>query len=120
LPRLIKTLILICIAVAVCILGTFVVIDTRCSSDIARWIPLYPNAQIVEEDYNFRRRATGITSMLLWTADEPDAVRRWYFRQRSAEADKDPNRGLATTNFTVQTDFERGGSVIYLYSRCGQ
>ena len=119
-PRLIKTLILIFIAVTVCILATFAVIDTRCSTDIARWIPLYPNAQIVEEEYNFRQRATGITSMLLWTTDSADAVRRWYYEQRFAESQKDPNRGLATTSFTVQSDTERGGSVIYLYSRCGQ
>ncbi len=118
--RLIASLVFVFLAVAACAIGVFVVIDTRCSTDIARWTPLYPNAQLLEEYYNFRWRATGVTEMLFWTADEPDAVRRWYYRHRSAESEKDPNRGLATTNFSVRTDFERGGSTIYLYSRCGQ
>ena len=117
---MIKAMLLILITVVVCVLATFVVLDVKCSSDIARWLPLYPNAQIVEEEYNFRRRASGITTMVLQTADPTNVVYKWYYQQRFAEADKDPNRGLATTNFTVETNPDNGGSLIYLYSRCGQ
>jgi hypothetical protein len=120
LRRTIIALLVISAAIVICVVGTFTVIDSRCSADIARWLPLYPNARIVEEDYNFRRRATGITTMVLESPDEPNVVMHWYYEQRFAEADKDPNRGLATTSFTVESGAGDTGSTIYLYSRCGQ
>jgi hypothetical protein len=118
--RTIKTMLLILVAVVLCVVGAVAVIDIRCSTDIARWLPLYPNAQIIQEDYNFRRRASGITTMVLHTTDPTNVVFKWYYQQRFTEADKDPNRGLAATNFNVVADRENGGSLIYLYSRCGQ
>lgn len=113
-------MIFVLIAVVVCIVSVVVVIDVRCSTDIARWLPLYPNAQVVEEEYNFRRRASGITITVLRTTDPTNVVLKWYYQQRFAEADKDPNRGLAVTNFSVEADPEGNGTLIYLYSRCGQ
>ncbi len=108
-------------AVLLCIAAVFFALDRRCSADIARWLPLYPNAQLVEEQYNaFRPRSVGTTLTVMKSPDDPDTVRRWYSRQRAKEDAIDPSRGLATANVSVSENPDGPGSMIYLYSQCAQ
>ena len=57
-------------------------------------------------------KITDVEAMVLESPDEPNVVMHWYYQQRFAEADKDPNRGLATTRFTVESGPGDTGSTI--------
>ncbi len=107
-------------AVAVCLVSAMAFLDWKCRSDIEKWLPLYPNAQPVNEWHNFRERSMGVTTMTLVSSDKPDIVRRWYYQQRDTASQQDTNRGIAITQFEIHDNPDGAGSEIYLYSRCVQ
>src|SRR5690349_13692239 len=65
------------------IIGIFVAIfgiaDIACNSTIEKWSPMYPNAEVVEVEYNFLRpRGMGVTNMVMHSPDDAQTVRDWY------------------------------------------
>ena len=97
-----------------------VFLDWQCRTDIEKWLPIYPNAQLVNEWHNFRERSMGVTTMTLLSPDKPDTIRRWYYQQRNTASEQDTNRGIAITNFDIHDNPDGAGSEIFLYSRCVQ
>ncbi len=118
--RLLRSLIVIGTGVSALASLTFVAIDLKCSADIERWAPRYPNATVVSETRNSVGRAVGATTIVLSSPDDAATVRRWYYAlQYTLEQDQTP-RGLATTDYKVLPNSNGGGSLIDLYSECAQ
>lgn len=117
---LIRSLIAIVIGVLILVSLTFVTINLVCHADIEKWLPIYPKAEVITETHSFIERGAGITTLILSSPDDSTTVTQWYFaHQRSVEQDN-PNHGLSTTNFKVQSNSNGLGSVINLYSECAQ
>lgn len=116
----------IMVGIVACSITLVIGIDISCRVDINHWLPVYPEAELVESDYDrvfFRPRATGITSEIYYTSDDPVAVRRWYgdYRReitRNTETGDRVARGLATTNYTISDNREGAGTFIRLNSEC--
>lgn len=94
-------------------------LDADCHADIQRWLPLYPDAEVVSVEHDFfRAQAMGRTVMILRSPDDVLTTRRWYVDVWDREADIDPNRGLAIVNFQVNADPDSDGSLVILSSSC--
>lgn len=130
-PSLMRTLIgtvLIVLMIIICSASFIGAMDIYCHNDINYWMPLYPNAQLVEMQRGgfFRPRASGITLQTYHTADDPTTVRTWYrnYRQTltsrlSSESSADMAlSGIATTDYTITDEPQATGSLITYYSEC--
>ncbi|MGJ3240573.1 MAG: hypothetical protein ACFE0Q_17835 [Anaerolineae bacterium] len=117
----------IIIGIIFCTATSIGAIDFYCRADINHWMPIYPDAELVETQENgfFRPRASGITQQIYHTSDDTLTVRNWYRDYRIeitqglfSENPNAPASGIATTNFQISEDSERGGSRITYYSEC--
>jgi len=123
--RLFLSLILILVGIGICSTAWIVMIDVSCRADIERWMPIYPDARIVEIEQagSYRQRATGITQILYATSDTPVEVRRWYREYRReltsglATGDRAAG-GFADTQQRIYENSMTGGAYIYQYSEC--
>ncbi len=107
------------IAITSCVIITSVVIDFGCYNEAARWIPYYPDATVVQVEYDYLRPfGVGSTTAILHSDDEARDVRRWYIENQRALDDEGFSPNLASLNLSVRTDTEEGGSIIILTSEC--
>ena len=121
-------MVIIIVSVVVCSVGTVAAIDWRCSADINKWLPIYPDAELVEtiESGFFRDRASGITVQVYHSPDSATIVRRWYSEYRRELTSgqynvANPNAaltGISSTNRRITEDPDTGGSFITLQSEC--
>ena len=112
-------LILVSIFVGISFVLAVAFLDSQCHTQITRWLPLYPDAEIVSLEHDFfRPQAMGRTVMVLRSPDDAITTRRWYADVWETEADRDPNRGLAIVNFQVNADPDGEGSLVVLTSSC--
>lgn len=100
--------------------------DVYCRVDIDHWLPIYPDATLVDNNNRafFRPRASGITSEVYYTEDDAATVRRWYseYRReitRNTETGDRAARGLATTDYVINANPDGTGTFIQTYSECG-
>lgn len=111
------SILLIFVGIFVCISIIFVIADTSCRSQTAAWMPMYPDAEVVEERKTFLNTfGIGVTQVTLSTPDDPNTVRKWYLDTR-ARNEANPTNLLATMRYLVR-EGENGGSTIILSSEC--
>ncbi len=117
--RYLVTTTLIIVAIFACATVITVTLDVVCERDIANWLPMYPEAEVLSLTYNsFRPWAMGRTNAVMKTDAPFVEVNTWYVMQLRAASDRNVNRGLATTNHRLQIDQESDGTLIYLSSEC--
>ncbi len=111
------SILLIFVGIFLCVSVVFVVADTSCRNNTAMWIPMYPDAEVVEERKTFLNTfGMGVTQVTLSTPDDPNTVRKWYLDTR-AQNEANPTNLLATMRYLVR-EGENGGSTIILSSEC--
>lgn len=128
LRRTLLSIVMIIIGIIICSASSIGAIDFYCRNDINHWMPVYPDAELIEtqEDGFFRVRASGITRQVYYTPDSPNEVRQWYrdYRQDITSGQfnsENPNEalsGVATTNRSIKEDPDSDGSLISYYSEC--
>ncbi len=113
---------LIMVGCTVACMGIFVFsLDEVCRANIAMRQPLYPNAEVITTEYSLLRpRAMGITRLTLATADDAETVRQWFRDLTIDLLQKGEFRGIASLNYHVRENPEGEGSLIDLYSECGE
>jgi len=121
-------MIAIIIGVVVCSVVMFFSIDAYCRADINHWMPLYPDAELIDtqEGGFIRVRASGITRQTYYSSDSAATVRVWYSDHRREITSgqfnaNNPNAaasGIATTRYNVSDDPDSEGSIISYYSEC--
>ena len=111
------TIVLILSGIFLCTGVLFFTTDATCLRNTSQWIPIYPNAEVVEERKTFLTTfGMGVTQVTLSTPDDPNTVRKWYLETR-AQNEANPTNLLATMRYLVR-EGENGGSTIILSSEC--
>ena len=111
----------IMVGTAVFILAAIVIVaDVKCAYDVEDWwMPLYPNGETVEVNYDlFRPRAWGTTTWIMTTTDDVETVKQFY-RDVRIETLKTKTKGIASGDSIVQPLENGEGSRIILVSACG-
>ncbi|MFW5747997.1 MAG: hypothetical protein ACOCYT_00130 [Chloroflexota bacterium] len=94
-------------------------LDQMCVNEMKRFMPIYPDAEIISQEYNFLRPyGIGETVMLLYSADDSRTVGGWYGRHIGMELRE--GRNLVRNEWSVVRAEDRQGSQIILYGRCVQ
>lgn len=117
-PRIvILTLFLFCGGTLLCTGIFYLGLDFVCVNDAQTWIPPYPDAEVVSEDYNFLRPfGVGITQIQLYTTDARQDIVSWYGQARSGLGINATS--LATMNYTISEADDGEGHIISLSSEC--
>ena len=94
--------------------------DQLCRSDINRRLPFYPDAALVSAEHNgIRLRATGTTTLVFSTPDDPEIVREWYRQLTLQQLNENKARGLADIQRSAEPNPEGQGTLIYYATECG-
>ncbi|MCY4526811.1 MAG: hypothetical protein OXB89_09400 [Anaerolineaceae bacterium] len=120
-PPLLRTLITMILG-AFAIIALFVLlIDQVCHMDITSRQMMYPDAEIVSQEFDlWRPRALGYTTLVLQTDEDEETLRQWL-RERNLELLRAERfRGLAALNWGVHPPREGvpEGRLVYV-SSCG-
>ncbi|MEM9951286.1 MAG: hypothetical protein AAF846_06795 [Chloroflexota bacterium] len=128
LGRTLIGMVFITIGIIACTVSAIAGIDAYCASDINKWLPIYPEAELIDsaEEGFFRPRAMGITQQLYYTGDDVVDVRGWYREYRrditqgsyNARNANTASSGVATTDYSIFEDTDNGGTLIRTYSEC--
>lgn len=120
-PPLWRTLVTIVLGGFLFVLLFVLLMDQVCYSDITSRQMMYPDAEIVFEDYDFLRpRGMGYTTLVLQTEDDEETLKQWL-RERNLELLRaERYRGLAALTWGVQPVKEGvpEGRLVYA-SSCG-
>lgn len=101
-------------------LATTYFYDSACRAGANNWLPVYPNAQMVEESYSFlTMHGIGITQREFYTEDYYLDVRRWYQDQNTIAGREHKTRGGSSMRYRA-TEIESGGTRIQLFSECAK
>lgn len=96
---------LIMIASALIFVAAIILIgDLKCAYDVEDWwMPLYPNGETVDVEYDFLRpRAWGATTVTMTTADDVETVKQFY-RDTRLFTLKNKTKGIAAGDSRVLT-----------------
>ncbi|MFC1959529.1 hypothetical protein ACFLYO_02355 [Chloroflexota bacterium] len=117
-----KSILAMLVAIFLCFFLLFFTVDRVCNNSIKQWLPYYPAAKVISENHNFfRPQGMGLTVITLGSEDDPEVVRQFYRDNTLAMMRGGVSRGLAALDSRVEPDPDNvGGSLIYLYSECGQ
>ena len=99
-----KTTFILLVGAAAVIVGLIILIgDIKCAYDVEDWwMPLYPNGETVDVQYDmFRPRAWGTTTWIMTTTDEVETVKQFY-RDTRIETLKNKTKGIASGDSHVQ------------------
>ena len=106
-----------CVCLGTMVLGA----DAICKSHVETWLPYYPNAEVMSIEHDFiRARAMGETWVVLSSPDEAETVRQFYRDNIITLMQAETPRGWAITDWRVEDDTDGEGSIIRLYSLCGE
>ena len=111
----------ILVGAAIFILGLIIVIgDIKCAYDVEDWwMPLYPNGETVDVQYDFiRPRAWGTTTWIMHTTDDVETVKQFY-RDTRLYTLKNKTKGIASGDSHVLPLENGEGSRIIIVSVCG-
>ncbi len=91
-----KTTLIMVGAAFVFIAAIVLIGDLKCAYDVEDWwMPLYPNGETVNVQYDFiRPRAWGTTTWIMTTTDDVETVKQFY-RDTRLSTLKNKTRGLA-------------------------
>lgn len=91
-----KTTLILVGAAIVFIAAIILIGDLKCAHDVEEWwMPLYPNGETVDVQYDmFRPRAWGTTTWIMTTTDDVETVKQFY-RDTRLFTLKNKTRGLA-------------------------
>lgn len=119
-PSILRLIIVLALVSVTCVGSIMFVADMQCSSDIAIWLPMYPNAETSSVEFDFiRARAWGNTQFTQVSPDDPETVKQFYRDNIIKLSNERRSRGLAGTDWKIEPDGETGGSQIILLSTCG-
>lgn len=94
-------------------------VDQICVNEAKLWMPRYPGASVVQEEYSLLRPfGIGITDLVLHSEDERDTVSQWYVANRRENRDQRRSRLSDMTWRTASAP--NGGTFIYMHAECGQ
>lgn len=116
------------VALFLCIGVSFFSVDRLCAAYLPQRLPIYPDAEVEFITHNFITEfGMGNTSIVLYTPDEPDAVRSWYGRTMGTflrEAVENPTlitqigRQIARVDFSITRAKDGVGTQIILFGTC--
>lgn len=119
---------LVIILIVICTGTITLALDNICYAGLTQRIPIYPGAEIVNEEHNmFRQFGMGNTTITLITPDDPDTVRSWYASRngtwlRQNLQSSDPGARLLRTFSQYQFDVTEApngeGSQVILFGTC--
>ncbi len=113
-------LVIIFVIFSVCGMTVYVGLDVSCYNDAQKWLPDYPDAELVNESHTFVRAfGVGETTRILYTTDDQQTVYDWYFDHDQANNVTGARRddGIGFMRWTVAEN-DGGGTQIVLYSEC--
>ncbi|GAB1420938.1 hypothetical protein MASR2M15_10660 [Anaerolineales bacterium] len=107
------------VAVILCSIVTSLTIDYACNSEIERWLPIYPGAELIQNQNDFLRpRAMGYTYQTYQTEDETQVVRDWY-RETMRQVGRDSSsRAISSTRYRILENPDGPGTWIKMSSEC--
>jgi len=94
---------LILVGTAILFIAAIILIgDLKCAHDVEDWwMPLYPNGQTVDVQYDFiRPRAWGTTTLTMTTTDDVETVKQFY-RDTRLFTLKNKTKGIASGDSRV-------------------
>jgi hypothetical protein len=108
----------IMLALVVCGGSIMAFYDVRCSQDANAWIPIYPESEIIREQYNgIRPFGVGVTLLRLQTEDDETTVESFYVETQRALRRADAEPLEARVSYFVEASPE-GGATVDLLSQC--
>lgn len=125
--RTILGLLLIISGIVCCSVTLIVVTDNACYADANFRLPVYPESEVINVQYDFLRpRGTGSTFMVFYTPDSVTSVRRWYaeYRQKitreiySSTRPGSFNPILSSVNYRIVESPDGKGTLIYHIIEC--
>jgi hypothetical protein len=114
--------VVILLGITLLIVGIYVAVDASCVASAENWLPDYPGSTFVEQDYSWLRAfGIGETQRILYSTDEVEQVRLWYYRRDIAKGEAGESRagGVAALNWAM-TAHPDGGTTIILSSVCAR
>lgn len=109
---------MIFLGILACVAVTTLAADEVCHRSANIWIPPYPGAQVISEQYTFARPfGIGATRQMLHTPDELNTVSRWYIDVRVNASLAGEENPFAILNYYV-AEAEGGGTTILRTSEC--
>jgi len=119
-PSILPLFFILVAASLTCIGGILFVADAQCASDIEAWLPLYPDAEIVSQDYNLIRvRGIGTGQTVQISEDDVETVKQFYRDQTIENMNTQRGRGLASTDWRIVENPNGEGTQITLITSCG-
>ena len=112
--------ILIFASTFICIFITAIAVDRSCSNAAADWLPTYPGAEVISEEYTWLRPfGIGDTTRILYTPDSRQDVLSWYAGNDRALEEKGYHRTDGHANLYWRLGSPAGGgTTIRLISQC--
>lgn len=117
---LLSTLLML-IGVFGCMGTLYVVADNSCVQAANLWLPDYPGSRLVSQEQTWLRAfGIGETTRILYTTDDAEQVRRWYYQEdiTKGSAGQSRDRNIAVLRWTVSPESQTGGALIRLFSSC--
>lgn len=94
--------------------------DSTCRAGASNWLPVYPNATLVQENYSFlTMHGIGVTEREFYSPDDYLEVRRWYQNENTIAGRENRTRGGSSLDYRA-VEAEGGGTQIRLISECAQ
>ncbi|MDX1992326.1 MAG: hypothetical protein SF029_08055 [bacterium] len=113
--------VVILLGIVVLIVGIYIAIDASCVASAEDWLPDYPGSTFVEQDYSWLRAfGIGETQRILYSSDEVEQVRRWYFERDLAKGNAGASRGGVAALGWAMTAHPDDGTTIILSSVCAR
>lgn len=103
-----------------CMGSVMVAADIGCVNNANTWLPDYPDAELVRQDYTMLRAfGLGETTRILYSTEELGVVRRWYQDTTTQLAVDGKTRvGVARANWRVTEPDDGNGALIILSQDC--
>lgn len=118
-PSALPIFLILIFASVVCIGGILVTAGFQCAGDVEAWIPYYPEAEVVAQNYDLIPRVLGSGATVLVSQDDVETVKQFYRDHTIEMLQSGRGRGLAGTDWQVVENPEGDGSQITLFSSCG-
>ncbi|MEQ8672229.1 MAG: hypothetical protein RLP44_01265 [Aggregatilineales bacterium] len=108
------------VGITFCMGSVLIAADVSCVSNASTWLPEYPDAELVSQDYTMVRAfGIGETTRILYTEEDLGVVRRWYQDTITDLAVEGKSRvGVARSNWRVTEPEDGNGSLIILAQDC--
>lgn len=119
-------LLVVPLVVLLCVLVTFVGVDSLCYSGLTQRLPIYPGATVTLERHSgLRAFGMGETILILETDDTLETVRDWYGRNAGGVVRRMQQQGqmilinITEVNYSAVTAEDGTGTQVLLSGVCG-